>query len=172
MGWSSRMAISAPPFSCDQQRWGSDRSRCQLPDNRFTIVSGSSLRKLIPIVFTKRRKVRRIVFPKTLPSFACFVSRSLNCQSVPHVHFIFFVFLMEVLVPVTPGLPLARREIHPMCHRMHKRRLADPEERRPAPSGVVRDFLPTCPSHSRIRQGSGSAHGSVFAICLLLPSAC
>ena len=36
-----------------------------------------------------------IVFPKTLPSFACFVSRSLNCQCVPQVHFIFFVFLID-----------------------------------------------------------------------------
>ena len=33
-----------------------------------------------------------IVFPKTLPSFACFVSRSLNCQSVPHVRFYFLRF--------------------------------------------------------------------------------
>ena len=117
MGWSSRMAISAPPFSCDQQRWGSDRSRCQLPDNRFTIGSGSSLRMLIPIVFTKRRKVRRIVFPKTLPSFACFVQRlyyhglihGYACLQYKNVNF------SPAWIPVI-RLPVCQRVTHPLAY--------------------------------------------------------
>ena len=72
---------------------------------------------MIPIVFTKRRKVRRIVFPKTLPSFACFVQRiyyhglihGYACLQYKNVSF------SPAWIPVI-RLPVCQQVTHPLAY--------------------------------------------------------